>query len=181
MDILTQIGITKEELIDRIVDTALGITAGYEQTGHESWEELPLSEVVDKKIETAIGKLVDRLKDQIEKQIDKIMAQKIEEVFNAPFQRTNQWGDKIGEPTTIRDMVANEAINYWNQKVDDDGKTSKYNSKQTMAEYHAKQVVKKVYDTELAAAVEVMIKDFRAKIPDTIGEIMAKTVVKYFK
>jgi hypothetical protein len=36
MDILEQVGITKEELIDRIVEKALGITADYKQTGEET-------------------------------------------------------------------------------------------------------------------------------------------------
>ena len=49
-DLFEQIGITKEELIDRIVDKALGMAADYRQTGEESWEDIPLSEVVDDKI-----------------------------------------------------------------------------------------------------------------------------------
>ena len=182
MDILEQIGITKDELINRIVDRALGITAGYEQTGEESWQEIPFSSVVDEKIEKSIGNLIDSMKSKIQTQIDIIMLKKIEEVFKAPFQPVDRWGDKKGEVTTIKDMIANEAQDFWAQKVDEDGRRyDGYGSKLTMAQYHAKKVIKEFYDSQLKIEVDKMVKDFRSKIPETIGQEMAKSVTKYFK
>src|SRR4030042_6995113 len=110
MDILEQVGITKDELIDRIVEKALGITADYRQTGAESWEDIPLSSVVDKKITDAIGNLVESMKPLITGRIEAIMTDKIEEIFVAPFQKTNQWGEKIGETPTSKDIIEEERL-----------------------------------------------------------------------
>ena len=183
-DFLDQVGITKDELIDRIVDKALGITADYKQTGEESWENIPLSSVVDKKIEQAMNNLIDKMKEQIQSRIDNIMSQKIEEVFTIPFQRTDRWGKSIGEPTTIRDMIFDDANSYWTTKVDRDGKpdNSSYGTELTeRAIFYARKVMTEVYDKELTKTVRDMAEDMKKKIPATIAKEISDAVVKHLK
>ena len=74
-NMLEQIGITKEELIERIVNKALGTTADYRQTGEETWVEIPFSDVVDKKITNAIGNIVESMKPLIGTRIETIMTE----------------------------------------------------------------------------------------------------------
>ena len=91
-DLLDQIGITKEELIDRIVEKALGSTADCRQTGEESWDDIPLSAVVDQKITEAIGNLVESMKPFIKGRIEEIMDAEVGRVFLLPFQPVDHWG-----------------------------------------------------------------------------------------
>lgn len=93
MNILEQVGITKEELIERIVNKALGLTAEYNQTGEDTWEEIPFSLVIDKKINTTIGKVVENMAPLISSMVEEIMSQKIDEVFTKPFYKTNRFGE----------------------------------------------------------------------------------------
>ena len=180
MDILEQIGITKEELIERIADRALGIAADYRQTGEESWSDIPLSDVVDKKIRASIDKLMDGLQGRITERVDQIMVQKMEEVFTAPFQRTDRWGDKIGNPTTIREMIADQAAAYWNVSVDSSGKPTSYNGTER-AKWYASQVMEGFYKSELQREVVAMADAMKKAIPATIAKEISDTVLKYLK
>lgn len=182
-DMLEQIGITKDELINRIVDKALGITADYRQTGEESWDEIPLSSVVDKKIEDAIGNLVGAMKPLIQERINSIMMEKIEEVFSKPFQPVNNWNEPKGDPTTIRDLIASEARTYWTAKVDANGRSdgSSYGDKQDRAAFFAKKVMTEYYEKELVSTVKKMAEELKAKIPATISQEIASTVIKHLK
>lgn len=180
MNFLEQVGITKEELIEKIVNRALGITAAFGHTGEECWEDVPFSDVVDKKIDTAIGNLIEQLEPKIQARIDEIMNKKMNDVFVSPFQPLNKWGDKIGEVTTIRDLIALEASKYWTEKVDENGNVSdSYNNKMSRSTFYAHKVMTEVYDKELVSEVKKLASEMKAKIPATIADEISKTVVKY--
>jgi uncharacterized protein YajQ (UPF0234 family) len=178
-DLLEQIGITKDELINRIVDKALGITADYKQTGQESWSDIPLSDVVDRKIGEAIGNLVEQLKPMIKTRIDEIMQKEVEKVFTMPFQRLTRWGDKQGELTTIRDMIADTDKDYWSKKVNSRGEDDYSGTERAV--FFANRVMTEVYNTELTNTVKQMAKEMKEKIPQTIAAEITKTVIGYIK
>jgi len=182
-NLIEQLGISKEEIIERIVNKALGMTAGCKQTGEESWEDVPLSEVIDNKLESAIGNLIEKTKPFIEKRVEEIMIQKMNEVFDKPFQPVDRWGEPRGEKTTIKDLIANEAIEYWNKDVDCNNKPcGAYTSdKQTRAMFFAKKSIESFYKTEMESVVKKMAEDMKNKIPIAIGEEITKSVVKYLK
>ena len=164
-NILEQIGITKEELIERIVNKALGITADHRQTDEETWVEIPFSDVVDKKITNAIGNIVESMKPLIETRIETIMTEQINKVFTEPFQPVTRWG---------------EAKEYWSKNVDDSGKVNNgYGTKTPRSIYYARKVMEDHYKTELATEVKKMATEMKARIPATIAEEISKTVTKY--
>jgi len=183
MDILEQVGITKEELIERIVNKALGITAEFEQTGEESWEDVPFSDVIDKKINTAIGNFIEQIKPMIQFRINEIMNQKMNEVFEAPFQPVDKWGDKRGEETTIRDLIALDAKNYWSEKVDENGvvNSSSYSNKMSRSTFYAHKVMTEFYNKELVSEVKKLASEMKAKIPATISAEISNTIIGYLK
>lgn len=183
MDLLEQVGITKDELIDRIVDKALGITADHRQTGEETWEDIPLSSVVDAKITSAIGSLVDKMKPMIEGRINEIMNAEIEKVFTSPFQPVTRWGEPKGEMTTIRDIIAKEATDYWSKKVDSsNGKEyTGFGNGEERAVYYARKVMSEFYEKELVKTVKKMAEDLKSKIPETIAKEISETVIKHLR
>jgi hypothetical protein len=182
MDILEQVGITKEELIERIVTRALGITAALEQTGEESWEEVPFSDVIDKKVNSAIGNFIEQFRPMIQFRINEIMNQKMNEVFEAPFQPVDKWGNKKGDETTIRDLIALDAKNYWSEKVDENGDVnSSYNNKMSRSTFYAHKVMTEFYNKELVSEVKKLASEMKAKIPATISEEISKTIIGYLK
>jgi len=181
-DLLTQLGITKDELIDRVVNKVLGFTADQVQTDEDRWEDVPLSAVIDKKIHASIGDLVKAAEPMIQSRIDKIMQEQIEAVFSAPFYRRNQWGEQKGEETTIRDMIHDDAEKYWTVIVDSSGKVSNgYGDKMSRAEFYAKTVMTEVYNKELTEVVRKMSQELAGRIPKTIGDEISKAVLKHLK
>ena len=106
MDLLRQLGITKEEMLERITDRALGITADHRQTGEESWDDIPFSSVVDRNIKDAIERLVASMESKISERIDLLLNEKMIEVFERAYQPVDRWGKPVGPMTTVRDIKA---------------------------------------------------------------------------
>jgi hypothetical protein len=159
----------------------LGITAKVNQTDEESWEDVPLSEVVNENIEKAIGDLVEKAVGTIQEKIDAIIKEKIESVFNAPFIPVDRWGEQVGESTTIRDMIAKEALDYWNTCVDKNGTKNTYGANTPRAVFYARLVMEEFYNKELVNAVKVMATELKARIPKTISDEITKTVLNHLK
>jgi len=179
-NILEQIGITSDELIERIVDKALGMTADYKQTGEETWSEIPFSKVVDAKITAAIGSLIEKMSPIIETRIEDILEAEAQKIFLNPFQRVNKFGEAVGGPTTIKDIIADSAVTYWTTIVGADGKPNpSYGDRMERAEFYAKKVMTEHYEKELVSVVRDMAKNLKDKIPATISDEISKTVLKY--
>lgn len=187
-NIIDQLGITREEIIDIIVNKALGekaksLSDEFDPENGDSWENFPYLEDVDKQIREIIRTYIKNRTEGIENQINKIMEEEIDKVFKLSYQPVNQWGEKLGGITTIRDVIANEATKYWSVIVNDRGEPASYLSGCDMsrAHYHAKKVIKDHYDKELVTVVKKMAEEFKNMIPATIASEITNTVIKYLK
>lgn len=181
-NILEQIGITREELIERIVNKALGLATDYKSTAPESWEEVPFSEVVDRNIGKAIGNLIDTMTPLLQDRINDIINRETEKIFNSPFQRVDSWGKPIGDPISVRDMIKEITTKYWDTAVNDKGEpVSSYGQRVSRAEYYAGKVMREYYNKQLVGEVEKMAAELRDKIPETISSEISKSVLKYLK
>jgi len=59
----------------------------------------------------------------------------LDDGFNREFTRVTPWGEKQGQPTTIRRELEFMLANFWQQKVDRQGKPSDGYNSVTRAEY----------------------------------------------
>jgi hypothetical protein len=110
------------------------------------------------------------------------MDKEVEKVFSQPFIPVDRFGYGKGETTTIRELIAKEAIEYWTEKVDDNGnKTNGYGVQTVRAEFYAKKFMKEFYTKNLSEYAENMAKEVKAKIPATFAEEVAKSFARYFK
>lgn len=87
-------------------------------------------------------KILDKIRNGLETRMDKVFAEKAEALvesvaenafksaFERSFQKTNGFGQAIGDPTTIKTELERMAGDYWSQKVGKDGKPTDSN-------YHA--------------------------------------------
>lgn len=112
--------------------------------------------VVDRAVDRFFDEHYDfgaTLKGAVEKRINTLFAEKAEgaiaaavdsaldDGFNREFVRVSPWGEKQGAPTTIRRELEALLTNFWQQKVDKQGKpvTDGYNSI-TRAEYQMTRI-----------------------------------------
>lgn len=108
-EILEAIGLTAEELQERVIDRAAAMLAKRVYT-RESDE---LHGAVQRVITEVVGKVADEeLKPWATGQIEAVV-----------MQRTNEWGEAKGEAVTFRQYLVQRAEAYLLEKVDYDGKS----------------------------------------------------------
>lgn len=120
-DLLQQIGLTKEEIQERVIDRAV--------------ESLLESALFDDE-----GKKTGSTPSSFQREIDKRIAEKINETISKLFeahvapnvtqmvtdltlQETNSWGEKMGKPVTFVEYLVRRADAYIREEVDHSGKS----------------------------------------------------------
>lgn len=120
-DLLQQIGLTKEEIQERVIDrivAQLNETHGCDDEGNETgpWSsafKTDLDKRMTKAIDVAIGNL---FKAHVEPGVEKM-------VSDIVFQETNRWGEKTGNPVTFIELLVQRCDNYMREQVDHSGKS----------------------------------------------------------
>lgn len=182
MAILEELGITREELIQRTIDKILEIPSGFESSGVEDYVEVSIHDEVKQAINNQVKAIVEKSSLAIQKAIDDAIRENVEAVFSKPFTPVDRWGDKKGTPTTIRDMIADESMTYWTKKVNERGEVDNgYGTQMLRVEYYAKKFMLEFYSKELSGYAENMAKEVKAKIPQTFASEVAASFMKYFK
>lgn len=183
MNLLEELGITKEELIERTIGKILELPSGFQQTGEEEYVEVSIHKEVKQQVNSMIKGIVESSKGVIQKAIDDAIRENVEAVFSKPFCKIDRFGDQQGETTTIRAMIADEATAYWTKKVDSNGNdvNGYCNSPTIRAEYYAKKFMEEFYSTELRKFAEGMAKEVKEKIPAAFAEEVAKSFTRLFK
>ncbi len=181
MNLLTELGITKDELIERTVCKILEIPSNAGVDDYGEFIELSIHEEVKKQVNDSIKSVIEQSKEVIQNTIDEAIKKNVEEAFTKPFYPLDNWGrPKSEKPTTIYDLIADEAKDFWNQTVNNRGEVVKsYSEKQTRAEYYAKKVMKEFYTKELERSAKSLVEEVREKIPDTFADEIAKSFKRY--
>lgn len=159
---LQQIGITKEEILDRLADRIL--SDGLSEEGFEH----------------AKRKVLEGYKSGIEKAINHVISEACAEALTMEFQPVNMWGEKTGAPTTVRDLFVKKCQDWWNQKVDSSGNptTDSYGNKKTMVQHHAEMAVKEIVSRQMNAELSTVVASAKAALAASIGQYIQENVAK---
>ena len=104
----------EQAIIDRAVDEILG---GDGQLDSSIYRE------VQKRVNEALSKTLNA---KVERALDTAMTAALDD----EVKPVNIWGESVGTPTTLRAALHERAKNFWNEKVDKEGKqTSSYGGK----------------------------------------------------
>ncbi len=117
---LETLGITKDEIEDRVVETvarALLSSVACDEDGDEVRIPSGLKRKLDAKIEDAVDKAIDTL---AKARVEPMLAGHVEALV---LQQTNQWGEKVGKPVTFVEYLVGRAEAWMTEKVDHNGKT----------------------------------------------------------
>jgi hypothetical protein len=118
-DLLAQIGLTQEELQDRVVNRIVGIVMyshSADDEGREHVLESRFRQQIQDHATAAIDKAVTAIGDKF------IVPAMKEFVETFTIQETNKWGDKIGQKLTFTEYLVKRAEEYAQEMVDSDGK-----------------------------------------------------------
>lgn len=109
-ELLEAIGLSEEEAREQVIERAASKLA---RRVHER-DMGPLHDAVERIVSDAVNKVADEtLRPWAEGEIEAVV-----------MQRTNEWGEKIGDPLSFRQYLVQRAEAYMSEKVDRDGKGS---------------------------------------------------------
>lgn len=169
------LGLTKDELTERIVRRAVDemlsrTVVGYDEDGDDVVDEVPTQ---------LANQIKAMVKDRIDAKITEIAEGHVlprvsEYVENAVLQKTNAWGEKIGEPITFVEYMTQRADEYMRETVNYDGKSKKeagdysFNGKQSRVTH--------LIERHLHHSIETGVKNALQSVNTTIGAALAETV-----
>jgi len=117
--------------------------------------------------EDAWGGLRKRASEIRAEAIREAVRPQIEEAIAKPIQKTNSYGEPVGEPTTLRELIIDEARKAVNEPVD------KYaRDKGTFLT----QAVKREIQAALSAEIADAVKQARQQVADEIGQQVTAAV-----
>lgn len=118
-DLLAQIGLTQEELQERVVNRivdAVMYSRSADDEGREHVIESRFRQQIQDHAKSAIDKAVTAIGDKF------IVPAMKEFVETFMIQETNKWGEKIGQKLTFTEYLVKRAEEYSQEMVDSDGK-----------------------------------------------------------
>lgn len=117
---LEALGFTKDEIAERIIDRAvqqLLKAEDYDEDGHSYGVPSTFATAIDKAIR-------QKLDEAVVKAGDEVIAPKIAELIDGHVMvRTNEWGEKKGEPVSFTEYLVQRADAYMVEEVSFDGKS----------------------------------------------------------
>lgn len=123
-DTLKMLGLSKDELADKLVDRMaeqLLTELTWDEDGTEYREGSGLKQQLTKLVKTHIDGAVQRLADE------HVLPRVSEMIENLTLQRTNEWGEKKGQPVTFVEYMIQRAEAYMREEVNFEGKSKTEN------------------------------------------------------
>ncbi|TWS20800.1 hypothetical protein FK529_05615 [Tsukamurella asaccharolytica] len=138
------------------------------------------------------GLVADRLAHSMEREMRDVVvkavteraktrvAEIIDEVIAGDIRKTNQWGEPVGEPTTLRALIVKEIGDQLNRKVNSRGETQTYARDGAMpyAQYVARVAAQSALKGELAEAAQEAVEQVKAKVTGLVAEELSTKIVQ---
>lgn len=158
---LESLGVTKDALVNRIVESFLDRHEGQ------------LLAIVERKVEEAISKEASA---KIASALDTLFLNGL----SHQFQPVNHWGEAVGEKTSIRDHLMKETKEWWTTKVDPQGRPNSF-AGTTRAQYFATKLLKEVFQKEMLQQVDQITQDAKAQLAEGLSKLLKERVDRALK
>ena len=155
------INIDKKELLE--LAAAKLAQMHYEEEQDYQWIAKRVDDKIHNVIHSRVNKAID---DALNDLLPKILTDKITPV--------NEWGEKAGEPKTIKDILHKKALNFWNEKVDDRGQPCTYHNAKTRAQKLVQQEAAQAFHD----AMHIEMKNHFEGIVKQLKESLRENAIK---
>lgn len=174
---LEELGFTKEELQDRVVDNIseqLLRGKGFGENGEEFENSTYFKNEIDKKVRAAIEACICKLGDQY------VIPKITEFIESVCLQETNSWGEKKGKSFTFIEYLTERANAYILEKVNSDGQSKtdgsyNWNGNQTRITYlvgaHLQDNIAKAMKEALKTANSQIVKGIEETVKIKLKEV----------
>lgn len=105
----------------------------------------------------------------------------IEETLNELYYPIDEYGDSKGEKTTLRELFKKNALEWWNQYVDSEGKftISTYGNTKKRYEYIASNTIKKLFDNEIKNDLNRIFKNAKEELKEGLSKAIAEKIANF--
>lgn len=136
---------------------------------------------------------IDRERDHvsdraIRERVDEIVTSTVREridaavsaVVDSAFIPTNRYGERRGEPITLREMIADTAVKWFSEKVNQHGMFDAYghNGSVERGVWLARQAAETVFKDSLASHIALIKSQIDANIKARVQDEIATTVLR---
>ena len=139
------LGINPADLREMVLDRAARMVA--DEAHREDLNEYVKTEI-RKRIESAFTTTLNT-------QVDTLLSETLQKMIDTVVQPVDIWGDKVGEPTTIRTTLMEKARDFWLTKVDQTGKPNTTSYSSTTLKTRAEWMIGNVVASEFAEHVKL--------------------------
>jgi hypothetical protein len=168
---LAELGLTKEELQERVVEKIcermLSEHAYHPEDG-EYKENSKFSTEIQKLVKERLNKSINDLAEQ------HILPNVSRYVENLTLQETNRWGEKSGKTMTFIEYLVARAESYLREDVNFEGKSKEENSGYSWSKSQTRIVW--LVNKHLQYSIESAMKEAVRTINDAVTEGLEKTV-----
>jgi Asp-tRNA(Asn)/Glu-tRNA(Gln) amidotransferase B subunit len=99
------------------------------------------------------------------------IATEVEAAFNAPVQRTTRWGEKLGEPTTVRELIRLELEAFLNGT-----QTHRRHDAYDKTPNNLCELIGSVANETMTGELGQAVREARKQVQKVVQEIIAKNV-----
>jgi len=126
-------------------------------------------------VDQSRGDIRKTVQDEVRATIQSSVGAIIDRVVNEPIQQHNTYGEKVGEPTTLKALIGKAAEGYLGAKVDARGETG-YNANQSRLDFIVKKNVEATIDytmqKEIKKAVEAAVAAAQLKVAEAVAKLI---------
>lgn len=134
--------------------------------------------------EVADNRRLDQMRKEVRDittaRIEAVVAEKVpaivSEALEGTFQPTTSWGEKKGEPTSMREVILKTATTWLSETVDGRGEKN-YNGV-PRARWLMQQSVESVFNKELKAEVDKAAAEIKAGLVGKVSTAITETVAR---
>lgn len=136
--------------------------------------DLSPADMIQEQVQSMVEAQVEPV---LRNEIERAMRAEIEHILSAKITPVDMWGEKAGPETTIREQLARKARQFWDEKVDKDGKVSSWGGEPRHT-HIVRQVLKEEFDQAVKTNAAVVVKEFAAALKVRGSELVAEHISK---
>lgn len=157
-------GITREEVLELAANK---LVADYCDPEH-------LSQTANRKIEDQIKKMFE---EKLKSRIDAFLKEEMQKIVSTEIIPVNIWGEREGTPTTIRASLAKRAHEFWNTKVDKDGRESGWSGEER-SKVLMKTMMQEAFTVAVKENIDVIVAQFKEALKADAAKVTAAHIDK---
>lgn len=173
---LSSIGITEEEIQNRVVASLVEGLMNKSYYDYEEGQEIQAYSEFGKRLNAALKSAIDAKFDAlVESQIQPLIAAKVDALV---IQQTNQWGEKKKEPVTFLEYLVDRADKFMVEPVDSKGRTREECERARDSFYQSgtnnrlAAAVDKAIGAHLQNCVNAVVKEAQSKVQTSLSEVL---------